>query len=70
MKGITSEGAPQTAGLVVGFIVIFIVIVILVIKCINWAPALLRKAQTLPRGTSVLLRKRNRSDPPEEAVGA
>ena len=70
MQGITSEGAPRTAGLVFATIATLVLVVVLLIKCINWAPALHRKAQSLPKPTFISLRKRNRSDPPELAVEA
>ena len=69
MKGITSEGGPRTVALVLATIILLILVVVVLIKCISWAPALYRKVRSLPKPNVVLLRKRNRSDPPEDSAG-
>ena len=69
MQGITTEGAPRTAGLAFATIVSLALVVFILIKCISWVPALHQKAQSLPKPNLIRLRKRNKSDPPEPSPG-
>ncbi len=69
MQGITSEGAPRTAGLVFATIASLILVVAILIKCIHWAPVLRQKVQSLRKPNLIFLRKRTRSDPPEPSHG-